>query len=239
MGFQVFAASGTFTAKVTGPHKIILISGGGNGGAGNVATGVGYGGGGGAAGNVSVINETLTAGQTVSVVNNAQSVNVAAAGGSVGFGTFITVAGGQGGETSNGGQRGRGGSANGGMGGGRDSTNSAAYGTGVNIWTGEDSPALATLAPYILAVCGGVTGNSISGNGGNGGRGGGGGAGGITSNTTSEGYKGRGGGGAGGFMTMRTGNTIFGAGGTGGAASSVSVTENRTNGSRGVVIVEW
>ena len=101
MPHQVFTASGTFTAPIAGVYKIYLISGGGNGGSSSLNTNR-YGGGGGASGSVSIISEFLNAGQQVAVTRNAATTGVAGAGGSVGFGSFITVAGGQGGTSSSG-----------------------------------------------------------------------------------------------------------------------------------------
>src|SRR5690606_31217828 len=66
---EVFTSSGTFTAKVTGVHVIILQAAGGGGGSGAAggAASTGGGGGGGGAGESRIIWQSLTAGSGYTV----------------------------------------------------------------------------------------------------------------------------------------------------------------------------
>lgn len=216
-GVQVFTGNGTFTAKVTGTHVIIIQAGGGSGGGGNAGNFTGSGGGGGgAAGEYSVIQQSLTAttGYAVTVGTGgaaaAATANGNAGNNSVFAGTStITCLGGSGGSanvTSTGGAGGAPVAGKGGTGG--------AGGGGAGVSASQ------------LAGGAGGTGGTTNTTGGGGGGGG----------TSFFGA-----GGNGGNVTVAgTGAINYGSGGGGGGGQNSNNTGKAGGaGADGIVIVMW
>lgn len=196
---EVFTASGTFTAKVTGQHVIILQAGGA-GGSGGTSSSTGGGGGGGGAGEGRIFTQSLTAGTGYTVAIGGGG----AAGGSGGNSTFdaTTVLGGNNGGGGSGSSGGAGGaSTTGGTGGSPSGDGTAGASTRSLLSTsgGNGGNGGATGAGG-----GGAGGNSMFGSGGTGGNapggngsapsargaGGGGGAGGPTGGSGAGGESG-------------------------------------------------
>lgn len=205
---EVVTATGTFTAKVSGDHVIILQGGGGGGNGAD--SGIGGGGhGGGGAGEFRIIIQSLTAGTGYSVTIGAagaaganggdtQFDATAVQGGRLGV-AATTTTGGAGGRSGNQPQGGTGNVA-GGSGGapsGAGGAGGAGAGTGTNIGGG-----------------GGAGGSSPLGIGGNGGNGGNGAASPTNGAASTTGFGG-GGGGGGGRGDSSTASSAGGAGAAG------------------------
>ena len=122
---EVFTSSGTFTAKKTGTHTVIICGGGGGGGAGGTGNGANSGGGGGGGGSGLTIwfRQSLTKGTGYTVTIGAGGAS-ATNGGTTTFDATST-SGGNAGTTGGNPTAGAGGAANASSGGGAGSGSSA------------------------------------------------------------------------------------------------------------------
>lgn len=207
---EVFTSSGTFTAKRSGNHVIILQAGGGGGGSGQATNG-GGGGGGGGGGEGRIFTQSLTAGTGYTVTIGGGGTG---SGGGNSVFDAITVLGGGVGSAGSGGSGGAGGTSPGGSTGG----------------SGAGAGAAGSSAQAPLSTAGGAGGNGTGGAGNSGGGGGGG--------NSMFGPGGNGGnGGTGGDPGSAPASTARGAGGGGGGAGTVGAAGG--GGEGGVCIVLW
>lgn len=211
---EVITASGTFTAKVTAPHKITLQAGGAGGGGNDSGVG-GGGGGGGGAGEFRIINQALTAGIGYTVTIGAGGA-AATGGGDTTF-DATSVLGGNNGIHASTTTGGNGGSAGGVPAGGTGNVAGSAGGA-ISGGGGAGGNGTGDVATDIGGGGGGGGSSSM-------GRGGAGGNGGNEATSPTSGAAGGG----------------YGAGGGGGGGRGNSTTSSASGGagSPGIIIVEW
>jgi|GEM_PF-4019255 len=234
---RVFTSSGTFTAPNDGWYKVIALSGGGNGGNGAGASGSSqYAGGGGASGSIAISWVYLLANTNVSTTITT-TTTAAGSGNNVSFGTYLTVAGGEGGTNATASAVGQGGRSAHSVSVLRPTVQDT-FGVGAAQSKSIEENFEKEILPYFIPVGFKMRTQSATNmtevsaqtsRGGDGGTG-------NSANSTQTGI-GAGGPGGGGFKVIGQGITVYGAGGNG--ANRTGGTDNsRGNGTAGIIIVE-